>query len=50
MKKKTVQQNMIIQARRSMLVGKHAGSKPLSRLRDSVRRLNMIFQNAKQDN
>lgn len=37
MKKKTVQQNAIIQAQKLGLVGKHAGSKPLSRILAGIR-------------
>ena len=42
MKKKTVQQNAIIQAQKLGLVGKHAGSKPLSRIIAGIRRQNEI--------
>jgi len=37
MKKKTVQQNAIIQAQKLGLVGKHAGSKQLSRILAGIR-------------
>lgn len=37
MKKKTVQQNAIIQSQKLGLLGKHAGSKPLGRILAGIR-------------